>query len=81
MPLAQNYKDDVSLLESEAAFTNTTMNSINTVLPTRQGTHVSKEFFALVEWYPETSRRRTTLCFNDRSTLVVLHIAKLRVGV
>lgn len=27
MPLAQNYKDDVSLLESETALSKTTMNS------------------------------------------------------
>ncbi|CAF1631594.1 unnamed protein product, partial [Adineta ricciae] len=39
MPLAQNYKDDVSLLESEAAFTNVTMGHANVGLGTRQGTN------------------------------------------
>jgi hypothetical protein len=29
MPLAQNYKDDVSLLESETPLTKTTINCIN----------------------------------------------------
>jgi hypothetical protein len=43
MPLAQNYKDDVSLLESETALSKTTMKD----LPARQETIVSQSFFIL----------------------------------
>jgi hypothetical protein len=39
MPLAQNYKDDVSLLESEAALSKTAMNCINTEFPAGQETN------------------------------------------
>jgi hypothetical protein len=41
MPLAQNYKDDVSLLESETVLSKTTM----TDLASRQEAIVSKSFF------------------------------------
>ncbi|UJR28185.1 hypothetical protein I4U23_009438 [Adineta vaga] len=39
MPLAQNYKDDVSLLESEAALTNVTMERVNTDFGIHQETN------------------------------------------
>jgi hypothetical protein len=39
MPLAQNYKDDVSLLESETALSKVTMGSINTKFDAHQETN------------------------------------------
>ena len=41
MPLAQNYKDDVSLLESEAALSRAKGPSINNEFSTNQGINVS----------------------------------------
>ena len=39
MPLAQNYKDDVSLLESEAAFAKPNMTRTDAELGRYQGAH------------------------------------------
>jgi hypothetical protein len=57
MPLAQNYKDDVSLLESETALSKGTMNRMNTEFPTHQEndaqTNVSEYFFCVIGvFYP-----------------------------
>jgi hypothetical protein len=41
MPLAQNYKDDVSLLESETALTKTTIDCINPQPSIPQGFHIN----------------------------------------
>jgi hypothetical protein len=41
MPLAQNYKDDVSLLESEAALAKPTTSGIRTELITHQQTNAN----------------------------------------
>ncbi len=47
MPLAQNYIDDVSLVESEASLTKTTMDCINTESSIQQGSHIDKN----VSWW------------------------------
>jgi len=41
MPLAQNYKDDVSLLESETALSKATMNIITPEFSARQETNTT----------------------------------------
>lgn len=67
MPLAQNYKDDVSLLESEAAFTNVTMGHANVGLGTRQGTNskpnVSEYFFRQMN---NRAILRSLLCADNK---------------
>lgn len=73
MPLAQNYKDDVALLESEAALTKTTVNSVNAALPTRQEPHVSEDLLSMIEYHPGISEE-TKSCFY----FIRLHFIELR---
>ena len=57
MPLAQNYKDDVSLLESEATLAKTTGNAATTSLGAYQGAHtmmnVSVNVDSVFQWLLE----------------------------
>ncbi len=41
MPLAQNYVDDVSIVESGAPITKTTMDCTNTEIGIQQGFHIN----------------------------------------
>jgi hypothetical protein len=54
MPLAQNYKDDVSLLESEAALAKTKLNIITTQFPAYEENHTKTDvsanfYFSIIE--------------------------------
>ena len=72
MPLAQNYKDDVSLLESETALTKTTMECIDTRQETNLKTNVSEYFYSNNSYFPNCSMTLMFLNFSsilfDRST-------------
>ena len=69
MPLAQNYKDDVALLESEAALAKTTVNPINAALPTRQEPHVSEDLLSMIKYHLGISEKTKKLFLLHTATL------------
>ena len=71
MPLAQNYKDDVSLLESEAALVNTTVTQSSAEPGPYQGAHtkihVSTRFSPLRKhWFRISIRVRRRSFLSER---------------
>jgi hypothetical protein len=73
MPLAQNYKDDVSLLESETALSKATMDIITPELSARRETNtttnVSVNLHFILNCYQGTDDKRFFLFFMLKKVL------------
>jgi hypothetical protein len=81
MPLAQNYKDDVSLLESEAALSKTTMNCMNTDFVANQEINtkpnVSECLYFILEFYRDINKE--SLYFTKCDIMLLLFLQFLKV--